>query len=127
MRLLLDTHILLWAAADRDRVPAPVADLMLDPSNSLHFSPASLWEVGIKRLKFPGFHVHPHDLAQHLLANSYVELPITARHAIATADLPTLHNDPFDRIMIAQAIVEQIVLITVDKMVGRYPGPIQRY
>lgn len=127
MRLLLDTHILLWAAADRDRVPAPVAEMLVDPQNTLHFSPASLWEVGIKRLKFPGFHVHPSDLAQNLLANGYVELPITGRHAIATADLPMLHHDPFDRIMIAQALVEQIVLITVDKRVARYPGPIQRY
>ncbi|TIU43186.1 MAG: type II toxin-antitoxin system VapC family toxin, partial [Mesorhizobium sp.] len=94
------------------------------PSNELLFSAASLWEIAIKRgLGKDGFTVDPRLLRRGLLDNSYGELAITSEHAVAVDGLPSLHKDPFDRILIAQATVEGITLLTVDDLVARYPGP----
>jgi PIN domain nuclease of toxin-antitoxin system len=99
---------------------------MGDPTNQLHFSAASIWEVAIKfALGRPGFRVDPHLLRRALLDNGYVETPITAEHGAAVAGLPPLHKDPFDRLLIAQAMVEGLMLITTDRVLARYPGPIQ--
>ncbi|KQY33890.1 type II toxin-antitoxin system VapC family toxin [Rhizobium sp. Root483D2] len=123
MRFLLDTHILIWAAGDINLLPHDVRLLIEDGSNDLLFSPASIWEIAIKHgLGRDDFRTDPFVLRYRLLENGYIELPINSEHAIAIAGLPLLHKDPFDRILIAQAIIEGVVLITVDDMVLRYPG-----
>lgn len=127
MKLLLDTHLLLWAAGQPERLSAAARTLLQDPANELLFSPASLWEVAIKnRLGRADFRVDPRLLRRGLIDNGYVELPITSEHAVATDGLPDIHRDPFDRILIAQATVEGVLLLTVDEVVTRYPGPVRR-
>jgi PIN domain nuclease of toxin-antitoxin system len=126
VRLLLDTHLLLWAAGQPDRLPPLAHALLEDPQNELIFSAASLWEVAIKRnLGRNDFRVDPRLLRRGLLDNGYVELPITSEHAVAVDGLPSIHKDPFDRLLVAQAMVEGIELLTSDPVVARYPGPIR--
>lgn len=127
MRLLLDTHILLWAAAKKALVPEAAARMIDDVQNELLFSSASIWEIAIKRrLNRNAPMVDAHAFRQNLLANGYQELSINGLHSAQVQDLPNLHKDPFDRIMIAQALVEGLLLLTSDRMVARYPGPIQK-
>jgi PIN domain nuclease of toxin-antitoxin system len=100
--------------------------LVDDPDNELFFSVASIWEVAIKRgLGRPDFQVDPRVLRRGLLENGYGELPITSDHAVAVDLLPPIHKDPFDRILVAQAVVEAITLLTSDPIVARYPGPVR--
>ena len=127
MKLLLDTHLLLWAAGAPRRLPAAARKLLDDPGNEPLFSAASLWEIAIKRsLGREDFRVDPRLLRRGLLENGYAELPITGEHATAVDDLPRLHKDPFDRMLIAQAMVESVTLLTADPQLARYPGPIRR-
>ncbi len=127
MKLLLDTQVLLWAAAHPKRLSAAARKLLLDPRNALLFSAASLWEVTIKNALGRGdFRVEPRVLRRGLLDNGYVELPITSEHAVSVASLPDLHRDPFDRLLVSQATCEGVVLVTADAMVAQYPGPIRR-
>lgn len=127
MNLLLDTHLLLWAASTPERLPAQARELMLDAGNQLIFSSASLWEITIKNgLERPDFSVDPRRLWRMLLVNGYRELPVTSEHTVAVSDLPPLHKDPFDRILIAQARVEGLVLLTVDQVVAEYGDGVQR-
>ncbi len=126
MRLLLDTHILLWSALQPARLTESVAKSIASPDNIPVFSTASIWEIAIKRgLARPDFTVDPGVLRRSLLENGFEELVVTGDHAIAVARLPQLHRDPFDRILIAQATVEGITLLTADAMVARYPGAIR--
>jgi PIN domain nuclease of toxin-antitoxin system len=126
VKLLLDTHLLLWAAGQPERLSAATRSLIDDPQNEPMFSSASLWEVAIKRgLGRPDFQVDPRLLRRGLLDNGYGELPITSDHAVAVDGLPPIHKDPFDRILVAQAIVEGITLLTADPLVARYPGPVR--
>jgi len=121
LNFLLDTHLLLWAASAPERLPAKARSLLLAPDSQLVFSSASLWEVSIKRtLGRADFNVDPRRLWRMLLVNGYRELPITSEHTIAVNDLPLQHNDPFDRILVAQARVEGMLLLTVDKAVAKY-------
>ena len=100
---------------------------MEDPGNAPFFSSASLWEVAIKNaLGREEFRVDPRLLQRGLLENGYLELPVGGAHAVAVDLLPPIHADPFDRILIAQAQVEGITLLTADEVVARYPGPIRR-
>jgi len=123
MRFLLDTHILIWAAGDIDLLPKNIRPLIEEVNNELLFSPASIWETAIKHGTGRGaFQADPFVLRYRLLENGYVELPINSEHAIAIAGLPLIHKDPFDRILIAQAIIEGVPLITVDQAVLQYPG-----
>ena len=127
MKLLLDTHLLLWAAGGSDQMPAEAVRLLNDPANELFFSPASLWEVVIKNgLGRADFKVDPHLLRRGLRDNGYNELSITSVHTVAIEGLPPIHKDPFDRILVAQATTEGMVLVTSDAIVAQYPGPIQR-
>jgi PIN domain nuclease of toxin-antitoxin system len=127
VKLLLDTHLLLWAAGRPDQMPAGALVLLDDPNNELLFSAASLWEVTIKRgLGRDDFQVDSRLLRRGLLDNGYSELAITSEHAIAIDLLPPIHKDPFDRILIAQSMVEGITLLTADPVVARYPSPVQR-
>ena len=124
MKLLLDTHLLLWAAAAHPNLGA-AATMIEDPANDLIFSAASLWEITIKHsLGRADFRANPHLLRRGLLDNGYTSLAISAEHALAVGMLPDHHRDPFDRILIAQATVEGITLMTADPLVARYPGPI---
>jgi PIN domain nuclease of toxin-antitoxin system len=127
MKLLLDTHLLLWAAGEPGKLPTPARAMIDDPANELIFSAASLREIAIKRqLGRNDFRVDPRLLRRGLLDNGYLELPVTSEHALAIDSLPPLHKDPFDRILVAQATVEGMVLLTVDPVVARYRGPVRK-
>lgn len=126
MKLLLDTHLLLWAAEDIKRVPRRARERMMDLQNDLFFSAASLWEITIKHgLKRPDFQVDARLLRRGLIDNGYGELPVLSEHGVAIDSLPLIHKDPFDRMLIAQAIVDGITLLTDDPVLGQYPGPVQ--
>jgi PIN domain nuclease of toxin-antitoxin system len=126
MKLLLDTHLLLWTAGQPDRLSAEARKFIDDPSNELLFSAASLWEVVIKRgLGRDDFKVDVRVLRRGLLDNGYSELPVVSDHVVAIDSLPTIHKDPFDRVLVAQATVEGITLLTTDSLVSQYPGPIR--
>lgn len=126
MKLLLDTHLLLWAAGQPERLSRDARALVEAPENELFFSAASLWEVVIKRgLGRDDFKADPRLLRRGLLDNGYSELPIGSEHVVAVENLPAIHKDPFDRILVAQAIVEGITLLTADATVAQYPGPVR--
>lgn len=127
MKLLVDTHLLLWAAGASARLPAEARALLEDRLNTPVFSAASLWEVTIKAgLGRPDFHVEPSLLRRGLLDNGWQELAVSSAHAIAVAQLPPLHRDPFDRLLLAQATVEGMLLLTADAALAEYPGPVRR-
>ena len=127
MKLLLDTHLLLWAAGEPDKLPPAALAEIESADNELLFSAASLWEVAIKRgLGRADFTVDPRLLRRGLVDNGYHELPVTGEHAVAVDGLPPLHKDPFDRLLVAQSIVEGVTLLTVDELVAQYPAPVRR-
>lgn len=127
MRLLLDTHLLLWASQKSSRLSSAALRYIGDPDNELVFSVASLWEFGIKYAKAPAqFGLSPSELREALLQNGYSELAITGKHVLAVSNLPALHGDPFDRLLVAQTAVEGMTLLTSDKQVARYPGSIRK-
>lgn len=124
MKLLLDTHLLIWAASG-EGLSAKAVQLIDDPGNDLLFSAASIWEVAIKTsLGRPDFRLDPGVFRRELLESGYEELAVTGAHAAGVSTLPDLHKDPFDRLLIAQAIVEGITLLSADQSVLAYPGPI---
>ena len=126
MKFLLDTHLLLWAAGQPNRLSARARKLIASPANELLFSAASIWEVAIKRgLGRSDFQADPRLLRRGLLDNGYSELPILSDHVVASDSLPPLHKDPFDRLLVAQATVEGITLLTGDAVVAQYPGPVR--
>jgi len=125
-RFLVDTQLLLWSASGSRKLPAAVGRLFRDGRHEFHFSAASLWEVAIKAsLGRPDFTVKAGDLHEVLIGNGFHELPIAASHAVAASGLPPIHADPFDRMLVAQAIAEPMVLITSDERLARYPGTIE--
>lgn len=126
MRLLLDTHILLWAAAVPERLPSRAQALISDEANELLFSTASIWEVAIKHgLARLSFDLTPKEFYADLLDSSYLELPILAEHTFEVSGLPPLHRDPFDRLLVAQTLAEgDLLLLTADATLAKYPAPI---
>ena len=127
MRFLLDTQLLLWAARDTDRLSKAARDLIEADSNSLVFSVVSLWEIAIKHaLRRPDFIVDVATLRKELLLADYQELDLISSHAIQFATLRPLHKDPFDRMLLTQAICERLTLVTSDDILRRYDGPIMR-
>ncbi|MCC7006007.1 MAG: type II toxin-antitoxin system VapC family toxin [Ottowia sp.] len=121
MRYLLDTHVLLWAAGQHDRLSAAAQALLNDQQNQLFFSSASIWEVVIKRaLGRSDFVADPRLLRHGLLNNGYTELPVTSEHALMVETLPPLHKDPFDRMLVGQAMAEPMKLITADGVLAQY-------
>ena len=101
--------------------------MLNDPRNELVFSSASVWEIAIKcGLGRDDFQVDARLLRRGLLDNGHSELPITSEHAVAIDGLPPIHKDPFDRLLVAQSMVEGIILLTADPLVARYPAPVQR-
>jgi PIN domain nuclease of toxin-antitoxin system len=124
---LLDTHVLIWAAGFPERLSAEARELIADTDNELVFSAASLWEIAIKStLGREDFTVDARLLRRGLLDNGYSELPVASEHAVTIDGLLPIHKDPFDRLLIAQAMVEGITLLTADDLVGQYPGPIRK-
>lgn len=125
MRLLLDTHILLWAAYSPGRVSSAAQKLLGDEQNRLVFSAVSVWETTIKagRGRTP-FDVAPSVFRRGLIESGYLELDITSAHAAAVGELPGIHEDPFDRMLVAQARVEGFALLTSDKRVAEYGAPV---
>jgi len=123
-RLLLDTHIALWAISDDARLTAPARALIADPGNDIHVSAASVWEIAIKHGLGPdragAMPISGGQAAVFFAEAGYLTLPITAAHAAAVDDLPPHHSDPIDRILIAQALVEPMRLITHDRALAAY-------
>ena len=127
MTLLLDTHLLLWIISQSTRLSQPARELISEPNNELVFSTASIWEVAVKYSRGrDDFKADPRLLRRGLLDNLYRELSITGEHAVTVASLPPLHRDPFDRMLVAQSLVEGIMLLTTDPLVAQYPAPIRR-
>jgi len=126
VKLLLDTHLLLRAAGRPERLSNYARELLDEPGNDLLFSAASLWEVMVKRLLGrDDFRVDARLLRRGLLDNGYGELPITSEHAIAMESLPAIHNDPFDRMLLVQSLVEGVILVTSDALLAEYPAPVR--
>lgn len=126
MRLLLDTHILLWGAVEPERLSRTASALFESPDNQIMFSALSLWEIAIKTGRGRAdFRIDAGLLRRSLLDNGYAELPVTGAHAAALAGLPPIHRDPFDRMLVAQATVEGFTLVTSDPVIAKYPGPIR--
>jgi PIN domain nuclease of toxin-antitoxin system len=127
VKFLLDTQLLLWAAGEPERLSRAARKLLNDADNELLFSAASLWEIAIKSaLGREDFKVEPRVLRRGLLDNGYVELAISSQHAVSVDALPPLHKDPFDRLLLAQAVTEGITLLTCDALLAGYPGPIRK-
>jgi len=121
VKLLLDTHILLWTAGQPEKLTDSTRTLLTTPENSLFFSAASIWEIVIKLgLGREDFKVDPYRLRKMLVVHGYTELPVTAEHALKVDSLPPLHKDPFDRLLIAQARAEGMLFLTGDASVAQY-------
>lgn len=126
MHLLLDTHLLVWAMGSPERLPRELVTMLEERQTTPVFSVASIWELVIKQaLGREGFNVEPALLRRVLVEEGWQELPIETCHALAVAQLPPLHRDPFDRLLLAQAAVEGFLLITADQQLARYPGPLR--
>ena len=127
MRLLLDTHIILWSQIWPRKLSAEAVRLILDEANDLLFSTVTLIEVAIKHsLGRKDFEVDSRELRRNLLDNGYQELPVLGEHACAVGDLPPIHKDPFDRLLVAQALTEGVTLLTSDAAVAAYGGVVRR-
>lgn len=113
MKLLLDTHILLWWLADAPSLSKKAAQIIADRANLVFVSAATAWEFSIKKAlgKLEG----PDDFEDALLANSFQALPITIPHALLAGKLPPHHDDPFDRLLVAQSKIEGLTLVTRDQ------------
>lgn len=121
MRLLLDTHIALWAVTDSPRLPTTARALIVDPLNEVWVSAATVWEIAIKHaLGRDGMPVSGREALHWFGVSGYRELGISSRHSCAVEELPPFHADPFDRLLVAQAQTEPLRLITHDATVARY-------
>ena len=121
MRLLVDTHLLLWAAASSSQLPHGTRALIEDPANEVYYSAASIWEIAIKSaLRRKDFRVDVPALLAALPRMGFVELPVTGVHAARVVQLGNIHRDPFDRLLVAQSVVEPLTLLTNDRLLARY-------
>ncbi len=121
MRLLLDTHVLLWAVAQSGRLPQDARDLLEDMGNTLFCSTASLWEIAIKAaLRRKDFEVDIPALRATLVEMEIEELPVLGNHTEQLLQLPAIHKDPFDRMLVAQSMTEPLVLLTNDAVLAEY-------
>ena len=118
MRILLDTHIFLWAVAG-SRLLKPAARRAIQSADQVYVSAASIWEVAVKT-RLGKIKADPNELVAAIEASGFVELPVRAAHAAGVAGLALHHNDPFDRLLIAQAIAEPLRLLTADAALARY-------
>lgn len=121
MQLLVDTHLLLWSVAASKRLSAKARELLTDPANDVLYSAASVWEIAIKSgLGRADFKVDLPALLRAFEAAGFVELAISSAHAAGVTSLPDLHKDPFDRLLVAQALAERAILLTNDEQLGQY-------
>ena len=124
--LLLDTHIAMWSVEDSPRLSKKARRLIAEPENILFFSAITIWEISIKRgLGKHNFNYDPDEVRRTLLRDGYQELQLTSLQALSLKALPMIHRDPFDRILIAQALSEGLTLLTSEKTVAKYPGRIK--
>ena len=121
MRLLVDTHLLLWWLSGNTRLPRRAREALSDAQNEVFFSAASVWEIAIKS-GLRKVEVDPAEMLEALGSGGFVELPVTGRHAAAVMRLPVHHRDPFDRLLVAQSLVEPMHLLTDDRALALY-GP----
>lgn len=122
MRVLLDTHVYLWALQDDPRMPASFRETVRDTSNVVAVSAVCVWEAAVKHAA-GRLELHPEvDLVEDIAASGFQELSVTAAHAARSAALPAIHADPFDRLLVAQAMEDDLRLATVDERVWQYPG-----
>jgi PIN domain nuclease of toxin-antitoxin system len=127
LNFLVDTHLVLWAAGEPQKLSKKARRIIEDSSSHLWFSAASLWEVAIKHgLGREDFRVEPRRLRRGLIDNGWRELAVSSEHAVATLNLPPIHKDPFDRMLLAQAHVEGLTLLTSDEIVAQYSEQIRR-
>ena len=127
MKFLLDTHLLLWAAGQPERLSKSARELIENPDNVLYFSAASIWEIAIKSsLGREDFKADSRLIRRGLIDNGYQEIAISSEHAAGVQALPLFHKDPFDRLLIAQSLVEGMPLVTMDPLLSQYPGMIQQ-
>lgn len=127
MKFLIDTHFVLWVPMDDPRMTPASRNLFADPDNEFVFSVVSLWEMAIKRSQSKaGYPVDPAELRGLMTASGYEELPVLGQHALAVEHLPPIHKDPFDRLLIAQAMIAGLTLLTADATIARYSGPIRK-
>jgi PIN domain nuclease of toxin-antitoxin system len=127
MKFLLDTHLLLWAAGQPERLSKSARELIENPDNVLYFSAASIWEIAIKSsLGREDFKADSRLIRRGLIDNGYQEIAISSEHAAGVQALPLFHKDPFDRLLIAQSLSEGMPLVTVDPLLSQYPGMIQQ-
>lgn len=121
MRILLDTHILVWALAEPERLDTETTRALKGRDNDVLFSAVSIWEIAIKyRLGRPDFQREPNDIERAALRTGFIELPLRAATAARVAELPLLHRDPFDRLLVAQAMAEPAALYTADRGLAAY-------
>jgi PIN domain nuclease of toxin-antitoxin system len=127
MRFLLDTQLVIWVAIGDPRLRPAARAILNSRANQFLFSVASIWEIAIKSaLRQRDFLYDPREIRRQFIANGYEELPILGHHVVAIDSLSRIHKDPFDRILIAQAMVEGITLLTADPVIAQYPGPIRK-
>lgn len=124
MKYLVDTNLLLWAADGSDRLPRRAKTLFDDPRNEFLFSSVSIWEVAIKSSlkRHKGFHIDAREFRTGLIQSGCRELEVNGVHAIEVSELELHHGDPFDRMLVAQAVVERIQFITSDRKLADYPN-----
>jgi len=126
MKLLLDSHILVWMAAMTARLPEEARLLIEEPANNIFFSSVSIWELTVKHtIDKDDIPVHPSVLYRALIENDLKEIQVTGMHGLGVGSLPMIHKDPFDRLLVAQCISEGMILLTSDKMLARYDAPIR--
>ena len=126
MRVLLDTHLLLWSVASSRRLPKTARSLILDAANEVFYSAASIWEIAIKTaLRRTDFKADPAALVRALAQSGFSELPVTAAHAVRVAGMQAIHRDPFDRLLVAQSLAEPMTLVTNDAALVRYGPSVQ--
>ena len=123
MRILLDTHILIWMFSDDSKLSSHAREMILDGNNRLYCSAASVWEVELKHEKQPEGNIDATRFADLCEQSDVAILPITGEHVMEIGNLPMVHKDPFDRLMIAQALCEGMRFLTHDKLVGEYDLP----
>jgi PIN domain nuclease of toxin-antitoxin system len=127
MKFLLDTHFILWLPIGGRGIRRNARVLLENSDNQFLFSAASLWEIALKRARYRStFDFDAREICLKMIENGYEELPVLGKHVLGVDALAPIHKDPFDRLLIAQAIVEGITLLTVDATVARYPGPIRK-
>lgn len=123
MKYLLDTHIVIWLAREPNKLSKTVADILENTENTIYFSTVNLWEIALKtNLKKDGFKFDTVKLYQRLLENGFLELGIDHKYTKILEDLPIIHKDPFDRMLIAQSMIDDLCLITNDDKIVQYQG-----